>query len=154
MDAAALAQRVVDLLVGAERRLAVAESCTAGAVSAQLALADGAGSCLEGGIVAYDSEIKQRILGVEPGPVVSRSAAEQMATGVARVFGTAVGLSTTGVVGPARQEGQPVGRVWVGIARAGCARAEELQLPEGLPAAVRAAAVRAALDALLRDLTR
>jgi PncC family amidohydrolase len=103
--------------------------------------------------VAYDSEVKHRLLGVRPGPVVSRAAAEQMAQGAARAFRVGVGLATTGVVGPARQEGQPVGRVWVGVARHGHAWAHELQLGDGPPAVVRAGAVRAALRALVDALS-
>lgn len=147
-DAPALAQPAVDRLVGAGLRVAVAESCTAGAVSARLALADGAGDCLVGALVAYDAAVKHRLLGVEPGPVVSRAAAEQMAAGVAHLFGVPVGLATTGVVGPARQEGRPVGCLWIALARDDEVRARQVQIAAAAPEAVRDRAVAAAIGAL------
>ena len=39
-----------------------------------------------------------------------------MADGVRRRLGADVGLSTTGVAGPAEQDGQPPGTVWLGVA--------------------------------------
>ena len=39
-----------------------------------------------------------------------------MADGAARVLGADVGLALTGVAGPAEQDGQPVGTVYVGLA--------------------------------------
>src|SRR3546814_18639943 len=39
-----------------------------------------------------------------------------MADGVRRLLGADVGLSTTGVAGPAEQEGQLPGTVWLGLA--------------------------------------
>jgi nicotinamide-nucleotide amidase len=53
---------------------------------------------------------------VNRGPVVSASAAQQMAVGVQRTLGASVGLSVTGVAGPDEQDGQPVGTVFVGLA--------------------------------------
>ena len=62
-------------------------SLTGGMVSSSLAKAPGASSWLVGGVVAYMSEVKHEVLGVESGPVVTEAAALQMARGVARLFG-------------------------------------------------------------------
>jgi nicotinamide-nucleotide amidase len=56
------------------------------------------------------------VLGVDEGPVVSATAAEQMAVGARRVLGADVGLAITGVAGPAEQDGMPVGTVFIGLA--------------------------------------
>ncbi len=96
--------------------LGVAESLTGGLVGSRLSAVPGASSWFRGSLVVYASEVKRQLLGVSPGPVVSESAALEMAVGAARVLGADVGLALTGVAGPDEQDGQPVGTVWVGVA--------------------------------------
>ena len=96
--------------------LAVAESMTGGLVAARIVDVPGSSDWFRGGVVAYDSEVKFEVLGVRRGPVVSADAAVQMAEGVRRLLGADVGLSVTGVAGPAEQEGQPVGTAFFGLA--------------------------------------
>jgi nicotinamide-nucleotide amidase len=111
--------------------LAVAESLTGGLVQTRLAEVPGASDWFAGGVVAYDSAVKRKLLGVPDGPVVSEAAAEQMARGVRELLGADVGLSTTGVAGPARQEGQPPGTVWLGMAVGDDVSAVLVMLPGG-----------------------
>jgi nicotinamide-nucleotide amidase len=59
--------------------------------------------------------VKEQVLGVTPGPVVSAATAAAMATGVRDLLGADVGLSVTGVAGPDEQDGKPVGTVFSGI---------------------------------------
>jgi nicotinamide-nucleotide amidase len=96
--------------------LAVAESMTGGLVASRLVDVPGSSAWFKGGIVAYDSEIKFDLLDVTRGPVVCESAAREMAEGVRKRLDADVGLSITGVAGPAEQDGQPVGTVYFGIA--------------------------------------
>jgi competence/damage-inducible protein CinA-like protein len=95
--------------------LGVAESLTGGLVGSRLTAVPGASGWFRGSLVVYASEVKRSLLGVSAGPVVSESAALEMAAGAARVLGADVGLSLTGVAGPDEQDGQPVGSVWVGV---------------------------------------
>jgi nicotinamide-nucleotide amidase len=60
---------------------------------------------------------------------VSEEAAKAMATGVRTLLGADVGLSITGVAGPAEQDGQPVGTVWLGIAIGEDVDAVHLRMP-------------------------
>lgn len=124
MEAAVLA-----LLRDKALSLAVAESVTGGLVAARLTDIPGASDVLRGGVVAYDSEVKFRELGVPRGPVISEECALAMARGVRERFGTDVGIATTGVAGPAEQEGQPVGLVYVGVALPGHEEAQPVRLP-------------------------
>ena len=116
------------LLLRSGRTLAVAESLTGGLIGARVTAVAGASGWFRGGIVSYASEVKRDLLGVGEGPVVSPEAAAAMAEGTARVLGADVGLAVTGVAGPAEQEGQPVGTVWVGVAGLGPTRTHHLQL--------------------------
>lgn len=115
---AALAQRAVDLAWSRNAQIAVAESCTAGTVAAALAGAEGASACFQGGVVAYSPTAKFATLGVQPGLVISHEASRQMARGALERFDADVAVATTGVIGPAREERQPVGTFWLG----GCSR--------------------------------
>jgi nicotinamide-nucleotide amidase len=107
---------VLDLLRARSLSLAVAESVTGGLVGARLTEIAGVGDVLKGSLVAYASEVKFRLLGVPEGPVVCFEAAEAMADGVRKLLEADVGLATTGVAGPAEQDGQPVGTVFLGLA--------------------------------------
>jgi PncC family amidohydrolase len=107
---------VLDLLRARGLSLAVAESVTGGLVGARLTAIPGASDVLRGGLVAYASDLKFKLLGVPEGPVVSLAAAAAMAAGVRKLLQADVGLATTGVAGPAEQEGQPVGTVFLGLA--------------------------------------
>ena len=120
------------LLEGCGLTLAVAESVTGGLVSSRLVDVPGSSGWFKGGVVSYASEVKFDLLDVREGPVVCEEAAVQMAEGVRSRLGTDVGLSVTGVAGPAEQDGQPVGTVWLGIAIAGRpTEAVHLRLPGG-----------------------
>ncbi len=115
-------------LLAAGKTLAVAESLTGGMIGARLTAIPGASDWFRGGVVSYASEVKWKVLGVTEGPVVTGSAAVEMAGGARRLLGADVGLAVTGVAGPTEQEGQPVGTVWVGLAGLGEHRAKRLRL--------------------------
>jgi len=111
--------------------LGVAESMTGGLVASRVVDVPGSSGWFRGGVVSYDSEVKYDVLGVPDGcPVISERCAKAMAEGVAKVVGADVGLSVTGVAGPATQEDQPVGTVWFGLALPGReTEAVEVHLP-------------------------
>jgi nicotinamide-nucleotide amidase len=109
--------------------LGVAESMTGGLVASRLVNVPGSSKWFRGGVVAYDSQVKFDVLGVPAGPVVSEEAAGAMAEGVAKVVDADVGLSITGVAGPAEQEGKPVGTVYLGLFLDGRTEVAHIQLP-------------------------
>ena len=142
---------VARLLIDAGLSLGLAESLTGGLVGARLTAVPGASDWFRGSIVAYDSAVKHRLLGVPDGPVVSEQAALAMATGSAKVLAADVGLGVTGVAGPTEQDGQPVGTVWMGLAMDGEADAVRVQLP-GDRDRIRQFAAISLLDLLRRRL--
>ena len=107
-----------------ERRLtiAVAESCTGGLIGHRLTDVPGSSAVFRLGVVAYANEAKISQLGVRPATLeangaVSPEVAEEMAEGVRRAGGAAVGVATTGIAGPGGgTEEKPVGTVWLGYA--------------------------------------
>lgn len=119
-----LAARCLELLRRVGQTLATAESLTAGLVSATLAAVPGASDVLRGGVVAYASDVKTALLGVDPAVVstfgvVSAECAEAMARGAAELIPATWAVATTGVAGPDPQEDQPVGTVYVAVAGPG-----------------------------------
>jgi nicotinamide-nucleotide amidase len=120
---------VLQLLRERGLTVAVAESVTGGLCGARLTSIPGASDVFRGGVVAYHSDVKFDHLDVPQGPVISEATAMAMADGVRRKLGADVGLSTTGVAGPAEQEGQPVGTVWVGLAIGDKVEARLVKLP-------------------------
>jgi nicotinamide-nucleotide amidase len=124
---------------------------TGGLVASRIVSVPGASEWFKGGVVAYDSQVKVDLLGVPEGPVVSEAAAMAMADGVRRRLGADVGLATTGVAGPAEQEGQPPGTVWLGVALGGDVSAIHVRLP-GDRDRVRQLSVISLMDRVRRQL--
>ncbi|MFT6393477.1 MAG: nicotinamide-nucleotide amidase [Ilumatobacter sp.] len=109
--------------------LGVAESVTGGLVGARLTGVPGASDVFVGSIVSYATRVKQDLLNVSVGPVVSESAAREMAHGVRERLGTDVALALTGVAGPAEQDGQPAGTLWIGMVGPGFDEVRHVLLP-------------------------
>lgn len=120
---------VVSLLAERSLTVAVAESLTGGYLAGRLCAVPGASKVFQGGVVAYQSEIKFGLLGVEEGPVVTEGAALAMAHGVRRALGADIGLATTGVAGPDEAEGRPVGTVCLAVAGTEAERSTTVLLP-------------------------
>jgi len=153
VDECSMEDAVGGLLVEKALDISTAESLTGGLVSARLARIPGASSWLRGAVVAYDASVKRTLLGVDAGPVITSDAAIQMAEGVRKLLGTAIGLSLTGVAGPEPSEDLAVGTVIIGLSISGhSSEAIEVNLP-GDRTAVQELAVISALDLLRRRLS-
>ena len=111
----------------------------------------GASDVLRGAVVSYASDVKFDLLGVAQGPVVSGEAAEAMAAGARALLKADVGLATTGVAGPAEQEGHKPGTVFFGLAMDGRVESHRVRLP-GDRDRVRQYAVISLLNMLRRTL--
>ncbi|KHL17783.1 UNVERIFIED_CONTAM: hypothetical protein LK11_09910 [Mumia flava] len=136
--------------------VALAESLTGGLLTGRLVDVAGASDVVRGGIVAYATDLKASLLGVDAdllaraGPV-DAGVAEQMATGVRDRLGATYGLATTGVAGPGPADGAEAGTVFLGIATPSATESVALRL-DGDRSQVRALAVESALELLMRHL--
>ncbi|MFV0622560.1 CinA family protein [Sphingomonas sp. ac-8] len=111
------ARRVVEENRAAGRRIAVAESCTGGLVSAAITAIPGSSEVFEGGLVTYSNGLKARILNVstdvlETFGAVSIATAWSMAQGAIEATDADVAVAITGVAGPGGgTDKKPVGTV-------------------------------------------
>ena len=112
---------VAKMLVENNLKIAVAESCTGGMVSASLINYPGISSVFMEGCVTYSNEAKMKSLGVKKETLdvygaVSDKCAKEMASGVAARYNTNIGIATTGIAGPdGGTDEKPVGLVYFGI---------------------------------------
>jgi len=156
LDDETLEQAVARLLGQRRRSLATAESLTGGLVGGRVTTVPGASDYYRGGVVAYATEAKVAVLGVdqklldEHGPA-SEPVAAAMAEGARLAFAADVGLATTGVAGPAEQDGRPIGSVCLAVADAAGTVTSTIRAP-GDRTQVRAWATTIALDLLRRRL--
>lgn len=149
---------VVAALARRGQTLAVAESLTGGLLAATIVSVPGASRVFRGGLVVYATDLKASLAGVDPGLLdrrgpVDPQVAEALAAGARSRCGAHWGLGTTGVAGPDPQDGHPIGTVHLGLCRPdGTALARRLAAT-GDRAAIRQAAVGAALALLAAHLT-
>ncbi|MFV0920769.1 CinA family protein [Sphingomonas parapaucimobilis] len=112
-----LAERVVIANRAAGRRVAVAESCTGGLVSAALTEIPGSSDVVEAGFVTYSNQAKIALLNVNPEVIetfgaVSTATAWGMARGALAAIEADVAVAITGVAGPGGGTAKkPVGTV-------------------------------------------
>lgn len=122
VDDDSLASVVFALLRRADQRMAVAESCTGGALGAALTAVPGASDVFGGGVIAYSNQIKALLLGVpvailDVHGAVSDPVVTAMAEGVRDRFACDWGIAISGVAGPAGGTPEkPVGLVYIAVA--------------------------------------
>ncbi len=120
-EGASMEAVIHDRLIERGQTLAVAESCTGGALASKFTAMAGASAYFMGGVVSYSNEAKINILGVNRSSIeqygaVSEEVAIEMADGARRVIGSEYAISITGIAGPAGgSDAKPVGTVWFGI---------------------------------------
>lgn len=111
------ARRVLDANRAIGRRIAVAESCTGGLVSAALTEIAGSSDVFDAGFVTYSNEAKAGLLNVSEDVIatfgaVSIATAWSMAQGAIEASQADVAVAITGIAGPGGgSDKKPVGTV-------------------------------------------
>ena len=148
---------VAKLLAG--RRIATAESCTAGLLAARLTERPGSSAYVAGGVVAYSNEAKSELLGVDTTLIgqhgaVSEPVAEAMAQVALRRFGADTAVAITGLAGPGGgTDEKPVGTVCFSVMLAdGPTITRTLRLP-GDRSDIRERSTTVSMHLLLRALS-
>jgi len=109
------------LLKSKNLKIAVAESCTGGLISKMFTDVPGSSEYFERGVITYSNEAKIEILGVKKETLkkygaVSEEIAREMAEGIKKISHADIGLSVTGIAGPAGGTlEKPLGTVFIGL---------------------------------------
>lgn len=153
---------LAEALTKAKKRIATAESCTGGMVSAAITSVSGSSAVFDCGVCSYANFIKHKIVGVREetlstyGAVSDRTAAE-MARGVRLLAGADIGISTTGIAGPlGGSRYKPVGLVYIGVSTEMGLHTEKMLLGENNAdrERIRELAVAAALYFALKEIEK
>ena len=112
----------LSLLKESGRTFAAAESCTGGLIAKRITDLAGSSAVFMGGVVSYTNEVKNKVLGVprellDERGAVSEEVARSMAENARARLGADLGVSTTGVAGPDKDDrGNDVGTVYIALA--------------------------------------
>lgn len=104
-------------------KLATAESCTGGMISAAFTDLSGSSDIFDRGFVTYSNEAKMAMLGVSPATLeahgaVSEQTAREMCEGALKNSLADVTIAVTGIAGPSGgTPDKPVGLVYIGLAK-------------------------------------
>jgi nicotinamide-nucleotide amidase len=113
-----LSSVVGELLLAKRKTLSVAESATGGLIGNKITNIAGSSVYFRGGVIAYNNEIKMKILGVpeeviKVHGVISGEVARYMAEGVKKLYRTDCSVGITGIAGPTTEEDKPVGLAYI-----------------------------------------
>ncbi len=112
------------ILTAKNLTIACAESCTGGLLTSRLTDVAGSSNYVEGSIVSYSNEVKNKNLHVDADTLknfgaVSEQTARQMSANVRKLFNTDIGVGVTGIAGPGGGSAEkPVGTVYISVSNA------------------------------------
>jgi nicotinamide-nucleotide amidase len=112
---------VANKLIKKKWKLAIAESCTGGMLGTMITNIPGSSLWFQGGIIAYQNEIKQSLLKVsntilKKNGAVSRETVLEMSEGICRILSAECSIAVSGIAGPSGgTKEKPVGLVYIGI---------------------------------------
>ena len=158
MSTAPLAREILEAARARGWRIATAESCTGGLVSAALTDIPGSSDVFDRGFVTYSYPAKTAMLGVPQAMLaaegaVSEPVARAMAEGALAASDAQLAVAVTGVAGPGASEAKPEGLVWFATAGPRGARTTRRDFGALGRAEVRARSVAVALELLLQEIS-
>lgn len=110
------------LLLNKKKTICTAESCTGGNIARLITSVPGSSDYFKGSLIAYDNNIKVKLLKVSEGLIathgaVSEQVVREMAVNARKLFDTDFSVATSGIAGPTGgTENKPVGTLWVAVA--------------------------------------
>ena len=158
-DQTSIQDQISTKLQHQQRFLSVVESCTGGAIAGDITILQGASSYFKGGMVAYATQIKTDVLGVDPTliekhSVVSQAVAQAMALKSNTVFGSQYAIATTGVAGPKTTDSSAsVGTVCIAIASPRGVFSEEFNFGNSRERVIKKATNKA-FEMLLKEISK
>ncbi len=155
-----LAKEIVTLCTERNLKIATAESCTGGMISAAITSVSGSSAVIELGVCSYSNRIKSKVLDVSRETLdlcseYSTHCAEEMANGVLELSGADFAVSTSGVAGPSGDTPEnPVGTVYIGVCGKGSSSVKKYSFDNNGREYIRARATEQALLNLLEHIKK
>lgn len=141
-------------------KIAVAESCTGGLISAALTEVAGSSEAFTHGFITYANAAKCQMIGVPEALLrehgaVSEAVARAMAEGALATAHADITVAVTGIAGPGgATAGKPVGLVHLASSRKGMSTLHQQQIFSGDRRTVREQSAAAALELLQQQFAR
>lgn len=131
-DRQSIVDKVHELLIEKNIKIATAESFTGGLIAEILTEKAGSSKYFLGSVVAYNKKIKSKLLDIEAELLdrygtVSRECVQTMAENAAEIFAADLTAATTGAAGPEAHEGKKAGTMFLALAFRGKLKIIELQ---------------------------
>ncbi|HZW78318.1 MAG TPA: competence/damage-inducible protein A [Flavobacteriaceae bacterium] len=158
-EESSIIERIGKILKSQKMFLSTAESCTGGKIAAEITKFPGASSTFKGGITAYETSLKTKLLGlpkklIDTYNVVSLEVAEAMAVRSCRVFDSDFAVATTGIAGPDKGEGDDeVGTVCIAVATPKGVVSEKFHFGKGRDRVIEKS-VNKAFEMLLKEILK
>lgn len=149
------AAMVVKSATAKEIKIATAESCTGGLISAALTEVSGSSAVFERGFVTYSNDAKRDMLSAKSQfypryGAVSKKTAQEMAEGAQSHSNANISVAVTGIAGPKSDDSEkPVGLVYIAVQSGTQCTVVENKFGDIGRSNVRFATVVKALDMLL-----
>ncbi len=116
-----IAKVVVQKLKDMNLTIALAESCTGGAIASAIIKIPGASEVFQGSAVTYNNTVKENIINVnaetlEKYGAVSEQCVYEMAKGAKNIFHSDIAIAVSGIAGPTGgTKDKPIGTVWIAL---------------------------------------
>ena len=153
-----LNKKIVSILKKKKYKLAVAESCTGGLLSAAITSISGSSKIFTMGLVTYSNKAKTSILKI-PKTVIQKHGAVSiqcclsMVNNLSKISKSKICISITGIAGPKGGTKQkPVGLVFIGIKKGKKAIVSKNQFKNKGRNAIQKATIKKALNLILKQL--
>ena len=153
-----LNKKIVSILKKKKYKLAVAESCTGGLLSAAITSISGSSEVFTMGLVTYSNKAKTSILKI-PKTVIQKHGAVSiqcclsMVNNLSKISKSKICISITGIAGPKGGTKQkPVGLVFIGIKKGKKAIVSKNQFKNKGRNAIQKATIKKALNLILKQL--
>ncbi len=127
LDLKLTSKEINEIMWRENKTLSTAESCTAGRIASVITAVPGSSSYYKGGLICYNNEIKENLLGVdakviEENTPVCEEVVRQMVIGANKLFGTDYAVAVSGYAGPGGPDGGKagviVGTIWIAVGNA------------------------------------
>lgn len=150
--------RLKSLLIDQNLSIAVAESLTAGNLQAAISSVSGSSEYFSGGVTVYNIDQKVNLLGVNRKHAasvncVSEQVAAEMAQGVRKMFGSDIGIATTGYAEPWAPGGIETPFAWTAFGIKGKTHTEKIEPTISGRVAIQRLVTETALAKLIHHLT-